>query len=171
MKFANCPIPVFVLLISACATQIPLQEETASSPPIDQRSYRLGGIGTFAEMVSVGVKELALSAPMTPEEMDNLIEDAERIAQDNGVMIYRESDFLVTDLFPESVTKGNHVLLIYLDPVKDKYMALKAEKQRLIERGEYVGEARLEIARKVGRLLSYPEERIEEMLSRNLPSK
>ena len=39
---------------------------------IDQRSYRLGGLSTFAEMVRVGVKTLALSAAVTPEEMDAL---------------------------------------------------------------------------------------------------
>jgi hypothetical protein len=44
-------------------------------------------------------------------------------------------------------------------------MALKEEKAALVAEGEYEGEARLEIARKMGRLLSYPEERIESMLA------
>jgi hypothetical protein len=72
----------------------------------------------------------------------------------------------VTDLFPEEVTRGKHVMLIYLDPVKDEYMALKAEKQALIADGKYEGEARAEIARKMGRLLSYPEQHIERLLAR-----
>jgi hypothetical protein len=103
---------------------------------------------------------------MTPAEMDALTEDAERIARDNGVKIYRETDFLVTDLFPEDLTVGKHVFLIYLDPVKDEYMALKAEKNALIEQSRYEGEARLDVARQMGRLLSYPQERIDEMLER-----
>ena len=61
---------------------------------IDQRSYTLGGLATFAEMVRVGVKTLALSAAVTPEEMDDLVEDAERIAQEEGVLLYRETDLI-----------------------------------------------------------------------------
>ncbi len=57
------------------------------------------------------------------------------------------------------------MLLIYLDPVKDEYRALKSRKQKLIDDGLYEGEARKEIAREMGRLLSYPEERIEAMLA------
>ena len=88
------------------------------------------------------------------------------IVERNGAQCFLETDFMVTDLFPEEVTEGKHVLFIYLDPVKDEYMALKAEKEALIAEGKYEGEDRKEIARKMGRLLSYPEERIESMLSR-----
>lgn len=154
-------VPVLLALLSACAAETPTREETG----IDARSYRLGGIGAFAEVVSLGIKKLALSAPMTPKEMDALIDEAERIVADNGAKCFREAEFLVTDLFPQSVTEGKDVLFIYLDPVREEYMALKEEKARLIEKGEYEGEARLEIARKMGRLLSYPEERIESMLA------
>ncbi len=155
-----------VLSLSLLACVEPPTEETAPVEGIDQRSYRLGGIGAFAEVVAVGVKKLALSAPMTPDEMDASMEEAQRIAEENGVKIYRETDFLVTDLFSEEVTRGKHVLLIYLDPVKDEYMALKAEKEALIAESKYEGEARREIARKMGRLLSYPEEHIERLLAR-----
>lgn len=140
-----------------CAPQRP-------DPEIDERSYQLGVIGAFAEVVGAGVKKLALSSAMTPAEMDALIEEAEKIVARNGALSWREEDFLVTDLFPEEVTAGKHVLLIYLDPVKDEYFALKEEKVRLIAEGLYDGEARLEIARKMGRLLSYPESRIEKLL-------
>jgi hypothetical protein len=135
-------------------------------PQIDERSYQLGVIGAFSEVVGAGVKKLALSSPMTPEDMDNLMEDAERIARENGVKLFREEDFLVTDLFPGSITEGKHVLLIYLDPVKDEYFEIKAEKAALLEKSEYEGEARREIARKIGRLLSYSEDHIEQMLNK-----
>jgi hypothetical protein len=160
-------ISIFVLLslfVFACASEPPAREETESKTQIDQRSYRLGSIGAFSEIVAVGVKKMALSSPMTPPEMDALVEDAERIARENGASLYREEDFLVTDLFSESLTAGKHVLVIYMDPAKEEYLALKAEKKELVEKGEYEGEARREIARKMGRLLSYPEERIEQML-------
>jgi hypothetical protein len=160
----------FLLLLSqlvvACASEPPAREEVPMKPQIDERSYQLGVIGAFSEVVGADVKKLALSSPMTPGDMDNLIEDAERIARENGVKLFREEDFLVTDLFPESITEGKHVLLIYLDPVKDEYFELKAEKAALVEKGEYEGEARREVARKIGRLLSYSEEHIEQMLDK-----
>jgi len=59
-----------IVLFLPFSCQGPLSTATAS---IDQRSYRLGGIGAFAEMVGAGVKKLALSAAMPPEEMDALI--------------------------------------------------------------------------------------------------
>lgn len=168
MKTFVEPVTIGVIFfIVGCAGPSTAPPSTTSEEPmIDQRSYNLGVIGAFAEVVGVGVKKLALSSPMTPMEMDALIQEAERIVERNGAKQYREEDFLVTDLFPEEVTEGKHVLLIYLDPVKDEYMALKAEKESLIDEGKYEGEARKEIARKMGRLLSYPEERIENMLTR-----
>ena len=157
-------------LVALCACQPP----PAAEPPaaatngvteIDERSYQLGVIGGFAEVVGVGVKKLALSSAMSPDDMAGLLEEAEKIVARNNAQSFLETDFLVTDLFPAEVTEGKHVLFIYLDPVKDEYRALKARKQKLIDDGQYEGEARKEIAREMGRLLSYPEERIEAMLA------
>jgi len=156
-------IALVVVFMFGCATaQAPSKEQ---EPTIDQRSYQLGVIGGFAEVVGLGVKRLALSSPMPPEDMDALIDEAEKIIARNDALSFREMDFLVTDLFPGEITEGQHVILIYNDPVKDEYMALKERKQKLIDEGRYEGEERKEIAREMGRLLSYPEERIERMLS------
>jgi hypothetical protein len=67
--------------------------------------------------------------------MAQLLPDAERIAKENGSSIYLEKDFLVTDLFLANITMGKYVLLIYLDPIKDEYLALKLEKGDLIATG------------------------------------
>ena len=131
---------------------------------IDQRSYRLGSIGAFAEMVDAGVKTLALSAAVDPTEMDALIDEAERIAGSHNVEIYRETDFLVTDLFSADLTEGRHVLLIYRGGTRREYMEIKAEKIRLEGLGQYEGDARQEIARRFGALLSYSNEKIEALL-------
>lgn len=141
------------------------EQEQEQEITIDQRSYQLGVIGAFAEVVGVGVKRLALSSPMSPADMDALIDDAVEIIERNDAKAYRDVDFLVTDLFPAEVTDGMHVILIYNDPVLDEYLALKERKQTLVDDGRYQGEERKEIAREMGRLLSYPEERIEGMLS------
>jgi hypothetical protein len=143
-------------LVTVAATT--LAQET------DVRSYRLGSTASWSEAVSVGVKELALSSPATPDEMDALIEDAEKIAARHGISVYRETDLLVTDLFPDDVAKDKHVLLLYRQPTLDKYLALKQKKAELIEAGDYKGKAREDIARGFGRLLSYPESVIDEKL-------
>jgi hypothetical protein len=131
---------------------------------IDQRSYTLGGIGAFAEMVAAGVKDLALSAPLEPGEMDSLMEEAQRIVASHDVEVYRETEFLVTDLFPAELTEGKHVLLIYRGETWQAYQALKAEKQRSVESGGWDEEARLEVARRFGRLLSYSDDKIRDLL-------
>lgn len=133
---------------------------------IDQRSYNLGIMGGFAEVVRLGVKKLALSEVMTPEEMDDVMDDAMVIAKRNQVQMWRETDFLVTDLYPADVAAGKHVLLIYTGDTLDQYLALKADKARLVVAGEYDGAAREDIARRFGRLLSYPEPVIDELLER-----
>ena len=139
--------------------------DTSSTASINQRSYRLGGIGAFAEMVGAGVKKLALSAAMPEAEMDALFDEAKAIAESNGAEVYLEADFLVTDLFPAEITEGMQVLLIYKGRTKQEYMDLKERKRLLVEGGNYEGDARAEIAREMGRLLSYPEEKITSLLT------
>lgn len=151
--------PLVLLLIISGG--VAAQESSDSDIGIDQRSFRLGGIASFAEMVRVGVKTLALSAAVSPEEMDALVDDARRIASEEQVMIYREADLIVTDLFPADVAVGKHVLLIYKGTTLDDYLALKQQKADWLKSGHYQGESRKEIARKFGKLLSYPDSIIE----------
>jgi len=170
MKLIFCLL--FNLAAVACTTNVSIDSVPRNSNPgIDQRSYKLGNIGAFGEMVNVGIKKLALSAALTPEEMDALIEEAAHVAKRNNVKIHREKEFLVTDLFPESVTNGKHVLLIYKGNTKEEYMALKNKKAKLIESKQYKGQARKEIARQFGRMLSYPESKIDELINQNKPEK
>ena len=156
--------------VSRAGTDTGGEVSPVSESGIDTRSYRLGAIGCFAEMVATGVKRVGLSAAMPPEEMDLLLAEAERIAADNNAEIYREEDFLVTDLFDASLTDGMHVLLLYTGDTLQEYLDLKAEKRRLEESGRYQGAERTEIARRMGRLLSYPEETIERLLSESATS-
>lgn len=151
---------LLVLIISGAAAQ----ETSATDRDIDQRSFRLGEISSFAEMVRVGVKTLALSAPTSAEEMDALVGEAKRIASEEQVMIYRETDLIVTDLFSADVAVGKHVLLIYKGTTLDDYLALKQQKAEWVKSGRYTGESRKVIARKFGKLLSYPDSIIEEKI-------
>lgn len=149
----------FVTLASTTAAQ-------SSRPTIDQRSYNLGIMGGFAEVVRLGVKKLALSEVMDPAEMDGVMEDAEIIAKRNEVLIWRETDLLVSDLYPADVAKGKHVLLIYTGNTLDEYLAIKADKAVLVASNHYEGPAREDIARRFGKLLSYPDEVIDDLIAK-----
>lgn len=135
------------------------------SQPVDARSYNLGIIGGFAEVVRLGVKKLALSEVMSPEEMDDIFGDAQVVAVRNEVLLYREPELIVTDLYPEDVALGKDVLLIYIGNTLDQYLQLKADKEQLVRAGEYSREARREIAVRFGQLLSYPMPVIEDLLA------
>lgn len=155
-------VATFAALIAAPL----IAQDDATMPKIDQRSYQLGIMGGFAEVVKLGVKQLALSEVMTPQEMDGVMDDAMVIAKRNQVQMWRETDFLVTDLYPADVAEGKHVLLIYAGNTLDRYLAIKVDKARLVDKGEYEGAAREEIARRFGRLLSYPDAVIDDLLER-----
>ena len=83
---------------------------------------------------------------MSPEEMDDVMDDAMVIAKRNQVQMWRETDFLVTDLYPADVAEGRHVLLIYTGDTLEQYLALKADKAKLVAAGKYEGEKRLHAA-------------------------
>ena len=139
---------------------------TAHESGIDDRSYQLGIIGAFSEVVRLGVKTIALSEVMSPDEMDDMMDDIAVIAERNEVQTWRETDFLVTDLYPANVAEGRHVVLIYTGDTLERYLAIKADKAALQAAGRYEGPAREEIARRFGRLLSYPEPVIDDLLAR-----
>ena len=153
----------FATLLACVVLATPVLSQE-NSPTIDPRSYNLGIMGGFAEVVRLGVKKLALSEVMTPAEMDGVMEDAQIIATRNEVMIWRETDFLVTDLYPQDVAAGKHVLLIYTGNTLNEYLALKADKAALVASHHYEGQAREDIARRFGQLLSYPKEVIDNLL-------
>lgn len=134
-------------------------------PAIDRRAYALGAIGAFAEMVGGGVKRLALSEVLTPDDADGMIAEAERIAARNHAKIFREPDLIVTDLFPADIATGKQVLMIYSGTTLDEYQLLKLDRARLVAGGAYEGAARQDIARRFGKLLSYPDWKIDALLA------
>jgi hypothetical protein len=138
---------------------------------IDRISFQLGMINCFAEMVAVGVKRLAISPPLTPDD-HALIEGASQaIVQGFGIKSYLEKSLLVTDLQPEEFTRGKWSVLYYEDDATlAAYLALKEKKRRLEEAGRYDERARIEVSREFMRLLSYPEEKIEEKLTGRSPA-
>jgi hypothetical protein len=152
---------IFILItLSACS------KADKKNNDVDMRSYRLGVIGAFSEVIDIGIKKMAFSSTMTPEEMDAIIEEAENVAKRNNTKIYREKDFLVTELFPASVTEGKEILIIYQGNTLNEYMDVKALKKSFIDEKTYNEKNRELVARKIAELLSYPEARILKLLNK-----
>jgi catechol 2,3-dioxygenase-like lactoylglutathione lyase family enzyme len=130
-------------------------------------SYELGVVAGFSELVNAGVKRLALSSPMTPNEMDRFVEQAETIAAKHNVSVYRETNLIITDLFPSDIAEGKHVLLLYQGTTLDEYFELKNDFLGLKEKGLYYKEEKRELSRRFGRLLSYSPKKINQLLAEN----
>lgn len=134
---------------------------------IDAISYELGVVGGFSELINAGVKQLALSAPLSPEEMDLFMEEAVKVASKYKVSIYRETDLVQTLLFPLDVAEGKDVLLLYKGSTLEQYLDLKADIGRQEESEAYGEQERIELARRFGRLLSYSPREINRLLANN----
>ena len=160
------PLTALAVLLTLAAAGSGCAGGAPAAPP---HAYELGAIGGFAELVNSGVKTLALSEVLAPADMDAMLPDAEEVAARNHVKLYRETSLLVTDLFPADVALGKDVLLIYQGATLDDYLALKADARALEQAGQYTGQAREGIARRFGRMLSYPTWRINELLAQNTP--
>ena len=150
---------LLLIIITSCKSEM---EENGT---VDQYSYNLGVVGGFSELVAAGVKKMAFSSPMKPGEMDQFIREAEKIAARHGVSVYRESDLIVTDLFPADVAQGLDVLLLYKGTALDVYQQLKQDQMKMMDEGVYEGEARRSISRRLGRLLSYSPRKINALLA------
>ena len=163
-------VAVVGLLLAACAQPQPqpeLDEAAVASLEergfiVDERSYNLGMLAGFAELVREDVKGAAFGNSLPTPEMDVFYPDVAILAERKGISVYRDATPLNTDLF--SFDEGNEIVMLYKGDTLDRYLAIKADQARLIEAGEYEGEARLDIARRFGRLLSYSDEAIERML-------
>ena len=129
-------------------------------------SYHLGMIYAFAEVVGSGVKPLALSPPMTLEEHDRIKDTINAMAEEYGVQILVDMDFLTTKLFNPTFTKGKVVVHFAKDPaILERYRRLKELKERRHREGR-LAESEDEIARELGSILGYDEETIEGLLKK-----
>lgn len=135
----------------------------------DQVSYHCGVMDAFAEVVSAGVKQLALSHPFSSlEEMQSYLPFAQMLCERYDIKVYAEKQLLLTDLFPKYMNEGKCNLLFYKrERTLQQYLQLKQRKQELKEHGEYSGEQRRQLALAFGKLLSYEEESCQRKIREN----
>lgn len=136
---------------------------------IDSYSYQCGVIDCFNEMVRAGLKKIALSHPSASiEERNDLIPFSQEICQKYGTHFYVEDDPLLTDLFPVSLNRGTyHIVYWKKEEDWEEYLCIKSDKKRLLLQNAYTGASRTEIAYRFGKLLSYPEEGIIQLIREN----
>ena len=137
---------------------------------IDRISFQLGMINCFAEMVACGVKKLAISPPLTPEDYKKIRPASDEIVRGFGIRSFLEKSLLITGLQSEDFTKGKWSILYYrTDEVLQSYLDLKAMKKQLEDEGGYDDDSRNFISRKFMQLLSYPEDVIDSKLASSAP--
>lgn len=137
---------------------------------IDRISFEIGMINCFVEMVANGVKKLALSPPILPEDYEIIGPMSDNIINGFGIYSYLEKSLMVTDLQSEEFTCGKWSILYYdKKDVLEKYFDLKKRKEKLLNSGKYDKKARQKISSEFMRLLSYPEEKIKAILDRKEP--
>ena len=118
----------------------------------------LSAFGAFCEMVANDAKPIALSAPMSPEELDIVWEDYQTVAAAYEVSLFREQDFPVTSLFPASITEGKEVVIVYSGSRRVQYEQFKKDLGHMDPESA---------ARRFGRLLGYTPQGTNSLLMKN----
>lgn len=148
-----------------------MKEREKMKGKVDKISFELGMINCFVEMVACGVKKLAISPPISPEDYKQIAPLSDEIVNEFRVNSYLEKNLLITDLQSEDFTKSKWSILYYKDDkVLKAYMKLKQNKEDLERKGEYNTSAKENISREFMELLSYPKKIIEEKLAQSAPS-
>ncbi len=133
---------------------------------IDGASFALGMINCFIEMVACGVKRLALSPPLSPEDYDRLGAVSAEIADRSGVQWHLEQSIMVTDLQTPELTKGKGTVLYFKKgETLEAYFDLKRRKSEFEVEGRYGADESRQLSREFMQLLSYPDDVIEEKLA------
>lgn len=160
-KFNFFLFSISFLMLSSCAN--PSKNEST----IDPTSFHLGVISAFSEVVNAGVKPLALSHPLSSEEMAIFLPKATKIAAKYNVQLYLEKDLIVTKLFPADIAQGKEVLLLYQGHTLDRYNAIKRDKVALEHHKMYDEKEALDIAVRFGKLLGYSSKGIQKLIHDN----
>lgn len=119
----------------------------------------LSAFDVYCEMVANGAKPIALGQPMSAADMERYWDELVRISEEYELVVFREKNFPVTLLFPAAATYEKEVPVIYKEEVRFKqYLQFKMDNSNL---EAYAA------ARRMGRLLGYSAEGINQLLMKN----
>ena len=136
---------------------------------IDSYSYHCGAIDALNQTVADGTNALVFGLITADRsERDSYLEYVKESCRKLGTSYFVEDDPLVTDLFPLSMLAGKFLILFYkADHVIHEYNRLKERKESTVKSGAYFSCNRNRLALDFGRLLSLPEDIIQERLKQN----
>ncbi len=124
---------------------------------LDKKSYEIGMINSFIEMIACGVKPLAISPPIDPDDLSLMEEASDELSRGFGTKWFTVENLIITDIQSEAFTAGKNSILYYRDDsVAEKYRDLERQISDLKAAGKYCGEARRNISIEFGKLLGYP---------------
>jgi hypothetical protein len=136
-------------------------------PSFDRHSYLLGITAAFVEVVAMGCKRLALSSPYTDVELAVLLAPTQQLVEEAGLTLLVEPNLLMTPLFPADAAADRIVILIARDQVTiAAYQALVAERTSAAA-AHRLAEVEMDLAWQFGRLLSYDDAAIQELIARH----
>ena len=95
-------------------------ENTTKS--IDRKSFILGMMTAFAECVTNECKKIALSPPFYPEDYETVVSEAEKIADDQGILLWYEENLDI----PES-RRLNWFVMYKFSDMLDEYRSLRSQ--------------------------------------------
>lgn len=124
----------------------------------------LTAFDVYCEMVANNAKPIAFHYPMTTAEIDVLWDDFMTIANQYTVELYRETSLPNSLLFPKNVAKDKEVVLIFKGNRLQQYLQWKADVVAYKGNDFLIHE---QLARRLGRLLGYNNQGINQLLSEN----
>lgn len=125
---------------------------------LDKISYQIGMINCFVEMVAFGVKQLAISPPVDPEDLGIMTQVSKEISDEYKTKYYVEKSLMITDIQSAEFTEGKNSILYYADDsIINEYLSLKTRVDELTAENSYNGAERRDISIRFGELLGYPE--------------
>ena len=130
----------------------------------DEKSFMLGMIEAFCEMVAQDVKPLALGPIMEKDQWEVLKKACDAIAAQFKVKSHVEMPLMSSDLAPDEELEGKIVVLYYKhDEVLDNYLSLKAESEQLKTTCSYDTAARKRISISLRKILGYSDDAINKI--------
>ena len=125
---------------------------------IDRISYEIGMINCFIEMVACGMKPLAISPPIEPENLEIMEQVSKELSEGFGTKYMAVESLMITDIQSADFTRGKNSILYYKDDnVINRYKELDAQIDYLTRNCEYKGQIRRDISIEFGRMLGYPD--------------
>ncbi len=131
---------------------------------IKEPSDSFSNFPVYCEMVAHGAKPIAFSDPMDSSTIREHIKSFEEIANSFDLLIHIEDQFPNTLLFPQDVTGGKSIIIIYQGDRLIQYQQWR-EDHLAISKDDHGKQ--IATARRLGRLLGYNNEGINTLLSEN----